>query len=137
MVIKNKFNLNNIYFSSKFLHAFSGELSAGKSTLINKLLGHDVLATGIFQTTGRIYRVMHSEKMRVKAYRSGCPEPTEHSFNNIEELHTLLRNLEYRDTNDNSISQVDVLLPFFKIQVKNQSPFFFSLTSGKFLWAVL
>lgn len=62
---------------------------------------------------------MHSKMMRVKTYRSGCPERTEHSFNSVEELHKMLRDLEDDDENENSISQVDVLLPFSKIQVKN------------------
>lgn len=61
---------------------------------------------------------MHSEKMSVKTYQSVCPEPTEYSFNSVEELHEMLRDLEDEDTKDNTIYQVDVLLPFSKIQVK-------------------
>lgn len=93
--------------------------------MINKLIGHDVLATGILPTIGRIHRVMHSEKMRVKTYHSGCPEPNELSFNSVGELHKFLKNLQNMDTEDNLVSQVDVLLPFSKIQVKNQSNFIF------------
>lgn len=95
-------------------------MNAGKSTLINKLIGHDALATGIVETTGIIYRVMHSEKMRVKVYHCGCPEPNEFSLNSVGELHKFLKNLENMDTEDSLVSQVDVLLPFSKIQVKNQ-----------------
>lgn len=68
---------------------------------------------------------MHSEKMRVKAYHSGCPKPNELSFNSVGELHKYLKNLENMDTEDNLVSQVDFLLPFSRIQVKNQSNFIF------------
>lgn len=68
---------------------------------------------------------MHSEKMRVKAYHSGCPKPKELSFNSVGELHKFLKNLENMDTEDSLVSQVDVLLPFSRIQVKNQSNFIF------------
>uniref|UniRef100_A0A8W8NLK6 Dynamin N-terminal domain-containing protein n=1 Tax=Magallana gigas TaxID=29159 RepID=A0A8W8NLK6_MAGGI len=46
----------------------AGETNAGKSTLINKLIGHDALTTGILETTGTIYRVMHSEKSKRISY---------------------------------------------------------------------
>ncbi|XP_065941342.1 uncharacterized protein in xynA 3'region-like [Magallana gigas] len=131
----------------------AGETSTGKSTLINKLIGHDALVWGTLETTKTIYRVMHSEKMSVKTYRSGCPEPTRHSFNSVHELHKMLRELEEEEeeeeeeekeeeenideeedeeegtdkeedtkeekTKDNMIYQVDVLLPFSKIQNRN------------------
>lgn len=106
---------------NNFLHTFSGETSSGKSTLINKLIGHDALASGVLETTKKIYRVMHLEKMSVKTYHSGCPEPNEQSFNSVEELHTKLESLEDDDTKDDTIYQVDVLLPFSKIQVKSLS----------------
>lgn len=80
--------------SNKFLHTFSGETSTGKSTLINKLIGHDALVWGTLETTRKIYRVMHSEKMTVRTYKWGCPEPTEHSFNSVHELHEMLKHLE-------------------------------------------
>lgn len=66
---------------------------------------------------------MHLESMNVKTYQSGCPEPIEHSFNSVEELHEMLENLEDDDTKDDTIYQVDVLLPFSKIQVKSLSTF--------------
>lgn len=96
-----------------------GETGTGKSTLINKLIGHDALAYGALETTGRIYRVKHWEKMRVKTYRSGCGEPNEHSFNSVQELHEMLTVLEEEDTQDDTIYQVDVSLPFSKIKNGN------------------
>lgn len=79
------------------------------------------MAYGALETTGRIYRVKHWEKMRVKTYRSGCGEPNEHSFNSVQELHEMLTVLEEEDTQDDTIYQVDVSLPFSKIKVKNKS----------------
>lgn len=59
--------------------------------------------------------------MRVKTYRSGCEEPTEHSFNSDKELREMLRDLEDEDKKENTMYQVDVSLPFSKIKVKNES----------------
>lgn len=96
-----------------------GETGAGKSTLINKLIGHDALAYGALETTRRIYKVMHCEKMRVKTYQKGYREPTKHSFNSIKELGEMLNDLEDEDTKNNTIYQVDVSLPFSKIKNGN------------------
>uniref|UniRef100_K1QAH7 G domain-containing protein n=1 Tax=Magallana gigas TaxID=29159 RepID=K1QAH7_MAGGI len=41
----------------------AGETSAGKSALINKLIGHETLAEGVLETTAKIYRVKHSAKI--------------------------------------------------------------------------
>lgn len=59
--------------------------------------------------------------MRVKTYRSGREEPTEHSLNSLQKLHEMLTDLEIGDTRDDTVCQVDVLLPFSKIKVKNKS----------------
>lgn len=66
---------------------------------------------------------MHSEKISVRTYKSGCPKPTEHSFNSVKKLHEKLRDLEDDDTKDMTINQVDVLMPFSKIQVQTKSDF--------------
>lgn len=59
--------------------------------------------------------------MRVKTYRSGYGEPNEHAFNSVQELHEMLTVLEEEDTQEDTIYQVDVSLPFSKIKVKNKS----------------
>lgn len=59
--------------------------------------------------------------MRVKPYRSGREEPTEHSLNSLQKLHEMLTDLEEEDTKDDTMYQVDVSLPFSKIKVKNKS----------------
>lgn len=61
---------------------------------------------------------MHSGKIIVKTYQTGCPEPTDHSFDSVEDLHEKLRYLENKATRDSTIHQVDVLIPFSKLQVK-------------------
>lgn len=59
--------------------------------------------------------------MRVKTYRSGREEHTEHSLNSLQKLHEMLTDLEEEDTKDDTMYQVDVSLPFSKIKVKNKS----------------
>lgn len=98
--------------------SFAGETSTGKSALINKLIGHETLAEGALETTGKIYRVKHSAKITAVTYRIENSEPTEHSYNSVEELHEMLENLEGKKPEDNNIHLVDVLMPFSKIQVK-------------------
>lgn len=49
-------------------------MSFGKSILINKLIGYDVLVLGVLEIIKKIYRVMYLEKMSVKIYYSGCLE---------------------------------------------------------------
>ncbi|XP_011414241.3 transmembrane GTPase fzo-1 [Magallana gigas] len=97
----------------------AGETSAGKSALINKLIGHETLAEGVLETTAKIYRVKHSAKIGAVKYRVGNSEPTEQFFNSVEELQQMLKNLESEDTRDNNIHLVDVLMPFSKIQNGN------------------
>lgn len=97
----------------------AGETSTGKSALINKLIGHETLAEGALETTAKIYRVKHSARICAVTYRIGNSEPTEHSFNSVEELCQMLKSLECENTRDNNIHLVDVLIPFSKIQNGN------------------
>lgn len=58
-------------------------MGIGKSILINKFIGYDVLVYGVLEIIGRIYRVKYWEKMRVKIYWSGCGEFNEYFFNSV------------------------------------------------------
>ena len=64
-------NLKN----SKFSLAVAGEVKAGKSTLINALLGEEILPSDVLQTTSAIVEIFKSERsyLRVK-YADGKEE---------------------------------------------------------------
>lgn len=53
----------------------------------------------------------------MQTFKRGCQED-DRCCNSLEELHMLLEELEDDDRRDNTISQVDVYMPFSKIQVK-------------------
>lgn len=53
----------------------------------------------------------------MQTFKHGCKEAIDHPCNSLEELHTVLEELEDDDKRDNTICQVDVYMPFSKIQV--------------------
>lgn len=93
-----------------------GETGAGKSTLINTFIGNDILVEGEIETTNKIYRVQHSDKISAVTYRIGCVEPIERSFNSAGELRRMLKN---EIITDNTINKVEALLLFPKIKNRN------------------
>lgn len=78
-------------------------MNVGKSILINKFIGYDVLVIGIVEIIGIIYRVMYFEKMRVKVYYCGCLEFNEFFFNSVGELYKFFKNLENMDIEDSLV----------------------------------
>jgi ribosome biogenesis GTPase A len=56
--------------------AIVGEFSSGKSTLINALLGADLLPTGAIPTTSAVTKIHHSPHVSVEFYfRKNCGRP--------------------------------------------------------------
>lgn len=89
--------------------------------MINKLIGSDILPGDVLETTTKIYRINYSETIRVQTFKHGCKEAIDHPFNSLEELQSMLEDLEDEVKRDNTICQVDVYMPFSKIQVKHQT----------------
>lgn len=56
----------------------------------------------------------------MQTFKHGCTEAIDYPCNSLEELHAVLEELEDDDKRDNTICQVDVYMPFSKIQVKRQ-----------------
>ncbi len=52
----------------RYVLAVVGEVKAGKSTLINALLGEDILPTGVLQTSSAIVEICKSEKKYVEVH---------------------------------------------------------------------
>lgn len=88
-----------------FTLAVAGEMSSGKSTFINTLLGKDILPTGHFQTTSAITYIEHNEKAYMKVYYAkGDPQivPSESIKAELENLVALPE--KYKDLPINDIN---------------------------------
>lgn len=103
-------------FLSTINFLFSGETNTGKTTLINSIIGRPIFAEGVLEMTTKFFRVKHSDNFIAKIYRGGS-EPTEHSFDSVENLHKMLKSVDKENRKETPIYQVDVLLPFPEEQV--------------------
>lgn len=80
----------------RYVLAVVGEAKAGKSTLINALLGEHVLPTGVLQTSSAIVEICKSEKKYVEVqYADGHAEmvPDDPSTPNLDEASEHLRQI--------------------------------------------
>lgn len=72
---------------------FLGETSAGKSTLINLLIGQKVLQTGNLPTTGKITRIRDSETMKIQSYSKNETLLKEVEVPNVKKLRKIIADL--------------------------------------------
>lgn len=87
----------------------AGETSAGKSTIINLILGENILPTGIKASTSRVCRVKYSERCMISTRSSNDEELENMSFENLQEMAENLKCLA--KTNDEEIGYVDIHMP--------------------------
>lgn len=94
-----------------------GERNAGKSTLINKILGASVLLTRNYESS-TIIKMRNSESMMIQAqHNSGLTEMKDLTSYNISDPKTLriwLKDLQNRE----SICSIDVGYPFSFLKVQ-------------------
>lgn len=93
-----------------------GETSAGKSTIINLILGEDILPTGIKASTSRVCRVKYSERCMISTRNSNDEELENMSFENLQEMAENLKGLA--KTNDEEIGYVNIHMPAPLLQVR-------------------
>ena len=92
----------------RYVLAVVGEAKAGKSTLINALLGENILPTGVLQTSSVIVEICKSEKKYVEVhYADGHSQPVydDPSTPNLDEASEYLRQIgtvkdEYRSSQE-------------------------------------
>ncbi|VDI56812.1 Hypothetical predicted protein, partial [Mytilus galloprovincialis] len=90
----------------------TGETSAGKTTLINQLVGKKVCTTGNCATTGKITRIRNSEKMEIKCYTKDDILKIQKEVKDVKKMRSIIRKLT--DINKKllqDIHYVDVHLP--------------------------
>lgn len=99
-----------------FFFLISGETSSGKSSIINLILGENILPTGIRASTSRVCRVKHSDCYEVSTKdRNGEILEEKQSFKNAKEMAEKLQDLA--GTADEEIGYVDIYMPVLMLQV--------------------
>lgn len=131
-------NLRALIDKTTFDIAFVGEFTAGKSSILNALLGQDLLPTNLLPTTARITYISYSEKQGIKiTFKDGSYKHVEFDIQylkllaaknpdlveNIDKIEIFLDNPLLKDnirlidtpgTNDTDINRVEItynLLP--------------------------
>lgn len=88
---------------------FKGETSAGKTTLINLLVGKNMFVTSNIAATGRVCRIRHSKSMKIKIYSKDESLIDEETAGDLNGLKTLIK--KYTVVERNPQEMVDVFLP--------------------------
>ncbi|XP_062610414.1 uncharacterized protein in xynA 3'region-like [Saccostrea cucullata] len=86
----------------------AGETSSGKSSLINLILGKDILPSDVKATTTRVCRVRYSEKRKVSTLDKDEKVLAMSEFNDEKDM---LKMLEVAKTCDHRIEYVDIGFP--------------------------
>lgn len=116
---KDGYNLNEIEEQLKFGKndvmktecpiVIAGETSAGKSSVVNLILGEKILPSGIRASTSRVCRVKYCEQLMISTRDNKGEELANMSFDNVKEMAENLKMLA--KTNDKKISCVDIYMP--------------------------
>ncbi|CAC5373772.1 unnamed protein product [Mytilus coruscus] len=92
----------------------SGKTSAGKTTLINQLVGKNVFVTGILPTTGKITRIRNSQTMKIRCYSKDETITKEKEVQDVKNLKSIIKNLSHIQMRSRYLPDiyfVDVYLP--------------------------
>ena len=73
-------NLEDILFSLKIQIPFNGELSVGKSTILNCIIGEEILPTKETECTSKGIRIRHVEDNDFKLYKAKFEKNSNNSF---------------------------------------------------------
>lgn len=93
---------------------FLGETSSGKSSIINAILGKNILPTGITATTTRVCRIKPSENLMIITFDANYKELEVKPFSDTQEMADELEKLA--QTNNPEIGYVDILMPDLHFQ---------------------
>lgn len=99
-----------------------GETSAGKTTLINQLVGNELFVTGNVATTGTITRIRHSNKLQFKCYLKDETLKKEEKVQDLKKLKSVIE--KYTDINNlpdelKDIYYVDVKVKYYSKMFRN------------------
>lgn len=92
-----------------FRYQFKGETNAGKTTLINQLIGKDVFFTTNLPATGPVCRIRNSNSLFVQIYSGDESFIEEKKALDLYELKALLK--QYTGFRKHPPEMIDVYLP--------------------------
>lgn len=92
-----------------------GETSSGKSTLLNLIIGQDILPTDITTCTRKVCRIKNAATLSVSTFNNRNEKDTHWKCKDFHEMADLLNTL--MKTKEQNISYVDIELPIPMIQV--------------------
>ncbi|XP_062575016.1 dynamin-like protein 2, partial [Saccostrea cucullata] len=87
----------------------AGETGSGKSTIINLILGEDILPSHIKATTTRVCRIRYSEKRKVSTLDKDGKVLTMSEFKDEEDMSEMLEDIA--NTYDHRIEYIDICFP--------------------------
>ncbi|XP_035668158.1 uncharacterized protein LOC118410507 isoform X2 [Branchiostoma floridae] len=96
----------------------AGETSAGKSTLLNLILGEDLLPSSLLSSTSTICELKHGKQEKIRAFKQGDPssydeEPLQGSKDaRMETLSKFVYQKEGRDERTFEYNRVEIFLDF-------------------------
>lgn len=99
---------------------FSGETGAGKTTLINQLVGKKIFGTAYLATTGPIIKIRDSETMKIKCYLKDSILEREEEVTDFKKLKSIIKELTDISTHPadmDDIYCVDVYMPVSLLKV--------------------
>lgn len=117
--ITQKILFNSVQSTGKLIFGIAGDVSSGKSSLINLLLGDDILPTALLHTTSVICSIHDSnERKIICCYQEGsidAPRTIEVSSN--DELKDKLEELiAFKDRPPYKCVEVFLPMPFLKVR---------------------
>ncbi|XP_062581662.1 mitofusin-1-like [Saccostrea cucullata] len=87
----------------------AGETSSGKSSIINLIIGSDIVPTDIMATTTRVCRIRYSLKMQVTTLDKGGKQLDCTECSSVDQLSEMMEDLA--TTEDHEIEYIDVSFP--------------------------
>lgn len=96
---------------------FSGETSAGKSSIINRILGENILPVHIKACTNAVCRIKYSDKLQVSCCNAEGIPVRDMFFENVDNMKTSLKSSIKGE--DKTIHFVDICFPVDVLKVSS------------------
>lgn len=95
----------------------AGETSSGKSTIINRIVGENIIPVKIHASTRKVCRIKYSEKLQVSTFNTEGTIINDMFFENAQEMKTSL--LTTVESTDKSVQIVDIWYPVRILKVSS------------------